>query len=244
MSRRVWIFVSVLLAAMLLCGCTMTTVDELYAPPKRSAEYEKLQQAIDLAMVGMEYASPLSGENRQMVQMADLNGDGKTDVDDQLGLLTYALAAAVDPFVYSSIKFTTRDKDGFVQLNMKTDEAVALTEKLCAFFHQPAVSSKADGKQVAIFAKGNVLFLGNGTLSNASSSEMRDMENDFGVLPHPKGSEEQESYYSLVHDTAMVTAVPVTVKDTEKVGAVLEALAAQSYRTVTPAFFDVALKNR
>ena len=76
MSKRIWLYVAALLTAMLLCGCTMTTVEELYVPPKRSAEYEKLQQAIDLAMAGMEYSSPLSGENRQTVQMADLNGDG------------------------------------------------------------------------------------------------------------------------------------------------------------------------
>ena len=76
MKKRIWLYVAALLVAILLCGCTMTTVEELYVPPKRSAEYEKLQQAIDLAMVGMEYSSPLSGENRQTVQMADLNGDG------------------------------------------------------------------------------------------------------------------------------------------------------------------------
>ena len=76
MNRKRWLYAAALFAAMLLSGCTMTTVEELYTPPKRSAEYEKLQKAIDLAMVGMEYSSPLSGENRQTVQMADMTGDG------------------------------------------------------------------------------------------------------------------------------------------------------------------------
>lgn len=76
MSRKIWLCVAALLAAMLLSSCSMTTVEELYTPPKRSAEYKKLQEAIDLAMVGMDYSSPLSGENRQTVQMADLTGDG------------------------------------------------------------------------------------------------------------------------------------------------------------------------
>ena len=76
MSGKKCYFATVLLAAMLLSGCSMTTVEEMYTPPKRSAEYERLQQAIELAMVGMEYSSPLAGENRQTVQMADLNGDG------------------------------------------------------------------------------------------------------------------------------------------------------------------------
>ena len=38
--------------------------------------------------------------------------------------------------------------------------------------------------------------------------------------------------------------IPIDARNPEMSGAVLEALAAQSYRTVTPAFFDVALKNR
>ena len=36
----------------------MTPVEETYTPPKRSAEYEKLQQAIELEMVGMEGFEP------------------------------------------------------------------------------------------------------------------------------------------------------------------------------------------
>ena len=79
MSKRIWLLVSALLAALLLTGCSMATVEEMYTPPKRSAEYEKLQQAIDAAMSGMQYSSPLSGENRQTVQMADLNGDGNQE---------------------------------------------------------------------------------------------------------------------------------------------------------------------
>ncbi len=62
--------------ALLLCGCTPRTVNDLYSLPKRSQAYSNLQSAIDGAMVGMEYAAPDSGENQQTVQQADLNGDG------------------------------------------------------------------------------------------------------------------------------------------------------------------------
>ena len=76
MSKRIKLWAAVLLAMLLLNGCAMTTVEKMYSPPKRSAEYEDLQVAIDKAMSGMSYSSPLSGENRQTVQLADLNGDG------------------------------------------------------------------------------------------------------------------------------------------------------------------------
>jgi len=68
-----------LAAAMLLGGCAVLTVDEMYTPPKRSAEYQDLQNAIDAAMPGLEYRAPLTGENQQTVQMADLSGDGEEE---------------------------------------------------------------------------------------------------------------------------------------------------------------------
>ena len=68
-----------LLAVCLLSGCNMRTIDELYCLPKRSEAYNNLQSQIDKAMVGFEYCAPLSGENRQRVQMVDLNGDGEEE---------------------------------------------------------------------------------------------------------------------------------------------------------------------
>ncbi len=67
--------ICLLLAVLLLTGC-MRTVDEMYYPPKRSDDYNDLQSAIDSAMSGLEYCAPLSGENQQAVQNADLDGDG------------------------------------------------------------------------------------------------------------------------------------------------------------------------
>lgn len=75
MKRRILL---VLLAAAfgLLSGCALRTVDEMYAIPKRSEEYNNLQSAIDSAMYGLTYSAPVSGEHQQSVQMADLDGDG------------------------------------------------------------------------------------------------------------------------------------------------------------------------
>lgn len=64
-----------LTAAFLLSGC-MLTVDEMYQLPKRSDAYNDLQSAIDNAMSDLSYCAPLTGENQQTVQMADLDGDG------------------------------------------------------------------------------------------------------------------------------------------------------------------------
>lgn len=76
MKKRIWLIVAFILTSLLLTGCALRTVDEMYALPKRSQAYNSLQSAIDSAMYGLSYSAPVSGENQQTVQMADLDGDG------------------------------------------------------------------------------------------------------------------------------------------------------------------------
>lgn len=77
---RVWKTVLTAMAASLfLCSCSVLTVDEMYYPPKRSEAFDNLQSVMDSAMSGLEYCAPLSGENQQNVQLADLDGDGTNE---------------------------------------------------------------------------------------------------------------------------------------------------------------------
>lgn len=76
MKKQSKVLLLILTMSMLLSGCVMRTVDELYCLPKRSQADNDMQAVIDQAMVGMSYCAPLYGENRQMVQAADLDGDG------------------------------------------------------------------------------------------------------------------------------------------------------------------------
>lgn len=65
--------------SLLLGGCFAQTMDELYALPRQSEDYNDLQQAIDTVMSGASYCAPASGSNRQPVQLADLDGDGEDE---------------------------------------------------------------------------------------------------------------------------------------------------------------------
>lgn len=98
------IFLCFLLAALLLSGCAMRTVDKLYCLPKRSEEYNNLQSAIDKAMTDLSYCAPVAGENRQTVQMADLDGDG------QLEYLLFAKGASEKPL---QILIFRREQEGY-----------------------------------------------------------------------------------------------------------------------------------
>lgn len=76
MKHVMKVSVIVALLASILCGCSMHTISDLYCLPMRSEEYTGLRSAIDQIMTGREYSAPISGENRQTVQSADLDGDG------------------------------------------------------------------------------------------------------------------------------------------------------------------------
>ena len=71
--------VCLLAVALLLSGCAMQKANPMYQLPKRSEDYSNLQAVLNSAMAGLEFCAPLSGENQQTVQMADLNGDGEQE---------------------------------------------------------------------------------------------------------------------------------------------------------------------
>lgn len=76
---------------LLMNGCALKTVNEMYRLPRRSDDANKLQSAIDIAMKDLEYASPVSGENQQTVQQTDLDGDGEQEY------LVYAKSITENP---------------------------------------------------------------------------------------------------------------------------------------------------
>lgn len=68
------------LMCLLLTGCFFRPVDELYAVPQPSKDYEALQARLsEVVARGGEYAAPLTGEMIQSVQLQDLDGDGKQE---------------------------------------------------------------------------------------------------------------------------------------------------------------------
>ena len=77
--KRIAAGAALTLGITMLCGCVMT-VDEMYCLPRRSEGYTNLQSVMEAAMGDMAFSAPISGENQQPVQMADLNGDGVEEV--------------------------------------------------------------------------------------------------------------------------------------------------------------------
>lgn len=175
----------------------------------------------------------------------DLNGNGVADDGDLFGFTT-STSAIVDHFVYASdVQFTTRDSNGLPEIVLNNERGFQLAESMYRLFYEN-VGCKLytdDGKlraeQEQIFMSGNLLFL---PYSLTTADYMREMEDDYGFLPFPKLDSTQNEYRLLPHDTTTMGVIPITCTKVDTVSAVIEALCAESYRIVMPAYYETALK--
>ena len=179
----------------------------------------------------------------------DLDGDGTPGPEDQYGMIGHTYSTT-DLFTYSSgIRATARDGDGLPYFVFNNEKTLRYMEKLYdIYYNGPGmmlVNVSAipdfDGYMNNKFAENKVLFRADVFIS---SEKLRGMETDFGIIPFPKLDESEPSYLSLVHDVAPLMCMPITCEKDELVGAVLEEMAFKGYTNMTPAFFDVALKNK
>ena len=94
-----------------------------------------------------------------------------------------------------------------------------------------------------MFTPGNCVFT-NSQIGDLLNEDMRNMKDDYGVLPYPKFNEAQESYYTHLDGTFSAQLITITLpdEDLERTGTIVEALNAYSREYTIPAIYDVALK--
>ena len=173
----------------------------------------------------------------------DQNNDGATDSEDQLGFISWGKASCVDPFVYSAdIDYCRHESADTVELDLVSEKAVKHLEQVISFFYQQGSYSNVNSTDELYgpWKAGRVLFLGNGSLN--TPTVLRDMEDEFGFLPYPKMDAAQNNYITLVSEDACPCVVSVSSQNLDIAGAVLEALGAETYRTLLPVWYEEALK--
>ncbi|MBR4959969.1 MAG: hypothetical protein IKY52_03630, partial [Clostridia bacterium] len=77
-----------------------------------------------------------------------------------------------------------------------------------------------------------------------NARQLADFEHEYGIIPYPKYDKEQENYISMADGGHQALSLPITTADPEFVGILTEALCAETYKHVLPAFYDVCLKQR
>lgn len=173
----------------------------------------------------------------------DVNNDSKTDENDIIGFGCNN-SGIMDHLSYpAGIRFSERDGEGHPVLIEDQSRNVEVIEALYELLYETpgafVVNSGDSPKTTAAFINGNSLFFP-GLLGSAGS--FREMKDDYTIIPTPKLNEEQEKYLSLVHDSASIYGIPVTNQNIDNACAVLEALCAETYRSVSLTYYEVALK--
>ena len=177
-------------------------------------------------------------------------GDGSNDIH---GFSLFRYAEQIHYLREScGIRMYERNDMGIPEIDFMDEKSVDFTNKLYSFIYEnegawlfyPNRIGEEEGHEDD-FPNGKVMFL-MGTLSNVLNDNMREMKTDFGVLPYPKWDEEQEEYRNFLHNSSTLLACPVSAdydRVNEEVSAVIEALASESYRRVSVAYYETALKT-
>ncbi len=176
----------------------------------------------------------------------DVNGDGKVGEGDRYGLYV-GYNQWLNNFAFSSdATVYTRHADGYPVLALDLDRAQSHLEKLNKLFWETTGATFVDAKEVdnrTLFASGGTVFYA-GRLHDALNAEHRDMAAEYGIIPYPLQDEKQEEYYGIIDNSGNYPCVPVTCTYPDDIGAVVEAMCSESYRSVILPFYETALKTK
>ncbi len=175
----------------------------------------------------------------------DLDGNGRADQTDYWGLVSSSVNDADGYMQGSLVSMMTRDEEGYPVLSVDEEKMANLVTKVYHLMweNDGCYAITGDGTNIVDTLAQDKALLATTRLSAVVSS-LGNMESDYGILPYPLMDESQPSYGTRVQDAVSLWCIPIDVKNADMSAAVMEALAAQSWRTTTPVYFDKALKSR
>ncbi len=183
---------------------------------------------------------------------SDLDNDGKKSINDLYGCYFYNDNAIYPMLTGAGIQLTTLNKDGYPELTFGTEKMIEVMDKLSDFIQNAEgsllpgyVSGFGTGGAGGIdiknaFANGLGVFT-TGLVRDAANI-YNAMKDDFGVLPTPKYDENQEKYLTLLNENCTPFGITATAKNLDAVSAAMEALCEENHYTVSPVYFETALK--
>jgi len=167
----------------------------------------------------------------------DLNGDGVMNWEnDRLGYATSVWGGPINMQFAAGLSIITVT-NGVPEISFMNERTVDVFQR---YFKQLEKGVNIDISQDEAFMKGNVVFLDTRIYKAIS---FREMEDDFGIIPFPKYSEEM-AYRTSVDGAVNLFLVPITVSDPERNSIIVEGMASESYRTTMPQYYEIVLKSK
>lgn len=178
----------------------------------------------------------------------DINGDNIRDAGDEYGFYTNS-QTTLDCFIVAhNIESIGKDENDLPIVNFYSDKLVKSFEKVYELYWENSgtfTDKNWDGYIETGFVSGLGLFSPM-RIDHFISNKLREMEDDYGILPYPKLDENQSEYRTYLLSRPGVAMVPITISDDklDMIGYTLETLSAYSYHYLRPAIYDVTLSGK
>ena len=170
----------------------------------------------------------------------DENSDGIVSDGDTVGFFANTAGGGMDAWIPAMGISLTKMVDGYPELTFYSEHTVAAFEKLRGLYNNNPGTLNASATATK-FMVGNQLF----TMEYLNGgSKFRAMKDNYGVLPLPKFDAEQDDYYTTFDNAASLVVVLSTCNRTDLIGATLELMGAESYKQVTPTYFEICLQGK
>lgn len=181
------------------------------------------------------------------------NGNAGKDADGFYGLITGNIVS-IDPYwVAAQCKLIAKNEDGDWVFGMSSDLSSRMSDTVSALQTMFYTSNGAyvfNGADHDDTGKTDIIKMfaaEQGLMATvqlyALETNNNDMGFDFGIAPIPKFNEEQQNYASYVQDQVTSYGILTSVGEGryEVLGAFLECMASESYKTVVYAYYTKAL---
>ena len=185
------------------------------------------------------------GEITAMIS-EDVNGDDVMDHRDKYGSLTWndSLLGVINA---TGLSIASLNGNGEITLNVFDEKISSMIDKYTSYaytnscFNIQTIASDRTNIRRNMFIEERALFwlynVGDDNIAFRNSETL-----EYGFLPYFKLDENQQEYANHIQEAACYfMCVPRMVTDLEKAGVLIEAMAAESYYTVRPAYFEKQL---
>lgn len=170
----------------------------------------------------------------------DLNGDTEMTSDDQFGL-SWQTTIGTMCFIYgANEKITKNDSNGLPVLNLESERFTEVFTKIRDTLSDHNVFYNAsDDTYLQMFYEERSLFL---TEVLEVAKRLRPYDVDFGVLPLPKWTEDQDEYVQYVDSWCISpVTVPKTNTNLDRTGFIIQAIAEASQDFLVEPYYEMVL---
>lgn len=172
----------------------------------------------------------------------DLNGNEQKDSEDFYGYVGLSLFAGL--WTSCDIPVLEKGGDEILKIGVNTEKTIKLIDKIYDwYYNSPGVLAKPDyttGWELDMFANNKALFV----LASINDAPTKFIASDvdYGIVPLPKYDTNQKNYMAFSGDQFFMVPHTAEGESLERTGIILEALSAEGYKKIIPAYYETALK--